>query len=206
MWGGITVLLPYELYRRHGDLRMLQDAYPTIKGYLAFMAHFSNTTDGLVHPQGFVSNHLTSQLQLTSGLTTLCSFSNRIVCCRLGFVASRLTNRMCVDVATCRTGLEIGRRHTAAATATTRTFTTTPTSSTRSKGVRKLCRQLATRPSHPVQMGPASQLQRNALVPPCIVSSSAPAQAATARHHRPRHRRGKDTRRWRWLRAWSRPR
>ena len=65
MWGGITVLLPYELYRRHGDLRMLQDAYPTIKGYLAFMAHFSNTTDGLVHPQGFVSNHLTSQHQLT---------------------------------------------------------------------------------------------------------------------------------------------
>ena len=26
MWGGITVLLPYELYRRHGDLRMLQTA------------------------------------------------------------------------------------------------------------------------------------------------------------------------------------
>ena len=29
MWGGITVLLPYELYRRHGDLRMLKAAYPT---------------------------------------------------------------------------------------------------------------------------------------------------------------------------------
>ena len=54
MWGGITVLLPYELYRRFGDARMLAAAYPTISGYLDFMSHFStNTTDGLVHPQGF---------------------------------------------------------------------------------------------------------------------------------------------------------
>ena len=54
MWGGITVLLPFELYRRSGDRRMLEDSYPTIKSFLEFMIHFrTNTTDGLVHPTGF---------------------------------------------------------------------------------------------------------------------------------------------------------
>ena len=33
MWGGITVLLPYELYRRFGDMRMLREAYPAAKAY-----------------------------------------------------------------------------------------------------------------------------------------------------------------------------
>ena len=54
MWGGITVLLPYELYRRYGDMRMLQASYPAMRDFLNFMVHFAaNTTDGLVHPKGF---------------------------------------------------------------------------------------------------------------------------------------------------------
>ena len=54
MWGGITVLLPYELYRRYGDMRMLVTAYPTMKNWLEFMIHFShNTIDGLVHQAVF---------------------------------------------------------------------------------------------------------------------------------------------------------
>ena len=56
MWGGITVLLPYELYRRYGDMRMLEASYPMMRDFLSFMVHFSaNTTDGLVqgNAQGF---------------------------------------------------------------------------------------------------------------------------------------------------------
>ena len=54
MWGGIVVLLPYELYRRFGDLRMLKASYPAIQGFLDFMIHFSmNRTDGMCHADGF---------------------------------------------------------------------------------------------------------------------------------------------------------
>ena len=51
MWGGITVLLPYELYRRNGDKRMLESAYPAAQGFLNFMLHFME--GGLIVPAGF---------------------------------------------------------------------------------------------------------------------------------------------------------
>ena len=55
MWGGIVVLLPYELYRRNGDKRMLEAAYPAAQGFLNFMMHFTEDSSegGLIVPGGF---------------------------------------------------------------------------------------------------------------------------------------------------------
>ncbi len=36
-WSGICVMLPWELYRRTGDLQVLADTYPTMRRWLAFL-------------------------------------------------------------------------------------------------------------------------------------------------------------------------
>lgn len=53
MWGGITVVLPYELFVVTGDLRMLKSAYSTARTYLNFMWHYSGNGTQLLTPDGF---------------------------------------------------------------------------------------------------------------------------------------------------------
>ncbi|TWT29367.1 Bacterial alpha-L-rhamnosidase [Posidoniimonas corsicana] len=47
-WGGFTVTLPWQLYRQHGDRRILQQQRPTIERWLAFMD--STSQDNLLTP------------------------------------------------------------------------------------------------------------------------------------------------------------
>jgi alpha-L-rhamnosidase len=47
-WGGISVVLPWEVYRRYGDRRILENSYPAIDRWLSFLEKQSR--DGMLHP------------------------------------------------------------------------------------------------------------------------------------------------------------
>jgi alpha-L-rhamnosidase len=49
-WSGYCITLPWELYRRYGDTRILEQNYPTIQRWLGFME--TKTTDNLVRRWG----------------------------------------------------------------------------------------------------------------------------------------------------------
>ena len=49
-WGGIIVTLPWQLYLQYGDLRILEQCYPAITRWLAFLE--SHTEDGILQPYG----------------------------------------------------------------------------------------------------------------------------------------------------------
>ena len=53
MWGGISVVLPHELYTVTGDIRMLRAAYPTAAAFVNFMWRFSGNGTTLLKPNGF---------------------------------------------------------------------------------------------------------------------------------------------------------
>jgi hypothetical protein len=47
-WGGISVVLPWEMYRRLGDRRILEVSYPSMQKWLSFLE--SKSADGLLQP------------------------------------------------------------------------------------------------------------------------------------------------------------
>jgi len=47
-WSGICVTLPWELYRKYGDLRILEISYPAIQKWIAFLQ--TKTKDNLLEP------------------------------------------------------------------------------------------------------------------------------------------------------------
>jgi alpha-L-rhamnosidase len=52
-WGGICVVLPWELYRRYGDVRILETSYPAAKKWLEFLD--SKSSGDLLQPFTSVS-------------------------------------------------------------------------------------------------------------------------------------------------------
>eukprot|EP00949_MAST-11_sp_MAST-11-sp1_P000823 g823.t1 len=85
-WSGITITMPWELYRRTGDPGLLQKMYPTMKRLLAFYAEHTRKSDGLLWPWttsqwDFLGDWLTphgSESNVTSPENLL--FNNAYVC------------------------------------------------------------------------------------------------------------------------------
>lgn len=49
-WGGISILLPWDMYLHYGDKRVLRDNYEMMKGYIAFLD--SKSENNLIKPYG----------------------------------------------------------------------------------------------------------------------------------------------------------
>ncbi|MDG1573338.1 family 78 glycoside hydrolase catalytic domain [Robiginitalea sp. M366] len=48
LWGSAGMILPWEVYRQYGDVRILEDHYPAMAAYLAFLESRTDTQTGIL--------------------------------------------------------------------------------------------------------------------------------------------------------------